>query len=82
MTRNPKDAYLERARHLSGQEAERLLSRMRGKLMRRLEEEKLTPMEVVALQLEIEDEDLKEWRKRMSELKSKFNFDWQDAAQA
>jgi hypothetical protein len=47
------------------------LSRARGKLTRRLEDQKLTPQEVVAIQLEIEDEDLNEWRERWDAIKKK-----------
>ncbi len=79
MKRTPKDEYLERARRLPGNEIERLLSRMRGKLRRRLEEERLSPLEVIALQLEIDD-DLNEWRARMSELKAQVAPDLPDPA--
>ncbi len=60
--------YLEKAAALSQEEAERLFSRMRGKLARRLENEKIDSLEAVALQLQIEDEDLAEWRQRWDEL--------------
>jgi len=36
-----------------------------------LEKEKMTALEVVALQLEFEDEDLNEWRARMAEISKK-----------
>lgn len=80
MKRTPRDEYLERARCLPGNEIERLLSRMRGKLRRRLEEERLSPLEVIALQLEIDDDDLNEWRARMSELKAQLTPDLPDPA--
>lgn len=80
MKRTPKDEYLERARCLPGNEIERLLLRMRGKLRRRLEEERLSPLEVIALQLEIDDDDLNAWRARMSELKAKSSRDLPDTA--
>ncbi len=67
----PKDEYLEKAKTLSKKDAERLFSRMGGKLTRRLEDEKLSPLEVVALQLELEDEQLKEWRKNLGEIRNK-----------
>ncbi len=52
-------------------ESERLLSRMSGKLPRRLEKDKLSKEEALALQLELEDEQLQEWRKMMAALNKK-----------
>ena len=71
MSKTPSDEYLEKAKLLSEEETERLLSRTRTKLLRRLESEKLTALEVVAIQLEIEDEDLNEWREKFAEIKKK-----------
>lgn len=71
MKRTPNEEYLEKAKQLGKEETERLLSRARGKLTRRLEDQKLTPQEVVAIQLEIEDEDLNEWREKWDEIKKK-----------
>ena len=44
---------------------------MRTKLMRRPEEKKFSTLEAVAIQLEIEDEELNEWRKNMAEIRKK-----------
>lgn len=63
--------YLEKAKLLTKEETERLLSRMSGKLPRRLEKEKLSTLEALAIQLELEDEQLNEWRERMSTIKKK-----------
>lgn len=71
MRKTPSEAYLEKARHLSKEETERLLSRMREKLTRRLEDKKLSTLDVVAIQLEIEDDALNEWRERMQEIRKK-----------
>lgn len=60
-----KPDYLEKALLLSEDERERVLSRMTGKLPRRLEKDKLSVDEALAIQLEIEDEQLNEWRERM-----------------
>ncbi len=60
--------YEVKARALSEEEAERLLSRMSGKLPKRLHKEKLTREEALAIQLEVEDEQLHEWRKNMKDL--------------
>ena len=71
MRKVPSEQYLEQAKLLSKEEIERLLSRTRSKLMRRLEDKKLSAVEVVAIQLEIEDEELNEWREKWAEIKSK-----------
>lgn len=64
----PSQEYLDKAAALSRDEAEHLFSRMRGKLARRLESEKIPSLEAVAMQLEMEDEDLAEWRERWAEV--------------
>ena len=71
MRKTPSDEYLEIAKNLSKEETERLLSRTRSKLVRRMEREKITTLEVLAIQLEIEDEDLSEWREKMAEIRKK-----------
>jgi len=70
MKMNPSDEYLEKAKLLDEEACERVLSRARSKLMRRLEDRKITVQEVVAIQLELEDEDLAEWRAKMAEIKA------------
>ena len=62
---------MEKAKNLSQEEIERLQSRMRGKLTRRGEEKKLTLIEVLAIQLELDDEQLAEWRERRIEINNK-----------
>lgn len=69
--RPPSQEYLDKAATLSREEAERLFSRMRGKLARRLESEKIQSVEAVALQLQMEDEDLREWREHWAELSAR-----------
>lgn len=64
-------AYVEKVKKLSKIETERLLSRMSGKLPRRLEKDKLSRDEALALQMELEDEQLQEWRKMMASLNQK-----------
>src|SRR5674476_1306893 len=71
MTKISKPNYLTMAKQLSKVETERLLSRMGGKLDRRLEKGKLSQEEALAEQLELEDEQLQEWRKVMHSLKKK-----------
>lgn len=61
--------YLEQAKQLSAIDAERVLSRMGGKLPKHFIKEKLSREEALALQLEIEDEQLQEWREKMNKLR-------------
>ncbi|HYN53384.1 MAG TPA: hypothetical protein VES38_01610 [Methylotenera sp.] len=71
MKKSVNPEYLEKAKVLSAAEAERILSRMNGKLPRRLEKEKLSKEEALALQLELEDDQLDEWREKMAKIKEK-----------
>ena len=64
------EEYMEKANKLSQDEIERLQSRMRGKLTRREEEKKLSLLEVLAIQLQLDDEQLAEWRERRIEINS------------
>lgn len=66
------EEYIEKAKLLTKKEAERLQSRMRDKLHRRLEDKKLNTIEAIAIQLEFEDEQLKEWRERVVEVREKY----------
>ncbi|MDP2231568.1 hypothetical protein [Methylotenera sp.] len=65
------EEYLEKAKSLSEEEVERLQSRMRAKLTRREEDKKLTPIEALAIQLELDDEQLVEWREKRIEINKK-----------
>ena len=67
----PTEEYLEKAKQLDQEEAERLSARMRGRFMRRVEDKKLSRTEALALQLQFEDEELAEWRERMAEIRAK-----------
>jgi hypothetical protein len=71
MKKKADDQYLEKVKKLSKEQAERLHSRMRSKLTRRAEDEKITELEALAIQLELEDEQLAEWRKERSKLNEK-----------
>lgn len=68
MKRVPSKEFLEKAKTLSREEAEQLLARMKGKLSRRVEDQHTDPLNAVAIQLEIEDEKLQEWRTRWAEI--------------
>jgi len=63
--------YIVRAKNLSEEDRERVLSRMGGKLPKRLQKEKLTFEEAIAIQLELEDEQLEEWRANMAVIQEK-----------
>lgn len=67
----PNESYLKNATNLSDDEKDRLLSRMGSKLTQRLVDEKLLILEAIAIQLEIEDAELADWRERMVEIKEK-----------
>ena len=63
--------YVAKAQKLNQEQRERVLSRMVGKLPKRLLKERLTPEEAIAIQLELEDEQLQEWRKNMADIQEK-----------
>lgn len=63
--------YVAKAKKLSEEERDRILSRMGGKLPKRLHKEKLTVEEAIAIQLELEDEQLQEWRANMAAIQEK-----------
>ena len=65
--------YVAQAKKLSVEQQERLLSRMTGKLPKRIKKEKLTLEEAFAIQLELEDEQLQEWRANRTEIEEKAN---------
>ena len=71
MAKISKPEYEEKVKKLSEEEVERLLSRMSGKLPRRLQKEKLSLENALAIQMELEDEQLQEWRKMMAALNKK-----------
>ena len=70
-TKTPSAEYITKAMALSMEEAEYVFSRMRGKWSRRVEDRKLVPVDAVALQLELEDQNLQAWRDRLAELREK-----------
>ena len=73
MKRKPDVAYLEKVKKLSKEQVERLHSRMRNKLTRRTEDEKITEIDALAIQLELEDEQLEEWREQRRKLNEKLS---------
>lgn len=70
MASNTND-YTPQAKILSGEQRERVLSRMSGKLPKRLAKDKLTEDEAIAIQLEFEDEQLQEWKDKIATIRAK-----------
>lgn len=68
----PSEKYLLLAQELTKEQSERLFSRMGNKLGRRFDDSKIVALEALAIQLEIEDENLKEWRERFAEIRKKY----------
>lgn len=68
-----KPEYLQKALLLSENEQLRVLSRMTGKLPARLRKDKLTVDEAIALQLEIEEDLLEEWRKNWYTIRKNYD---------
>lgn len=66
--RQASPEYMEKATALSREDAERLFSRMRRKLSHQLERAEIGSLEAIALQLQAEDDDLQEWRKRWADV--------------
>lgn len=64
--KNPSEAFIKLAEGLDEISAEKVLSRMTGKLPKRFIKEKLTKNEAIAIQLELEDELLQEWRENFA----------------
>ena len=68
--KSPSEVFVELAVKLDEQSAEKVLSRMTGKLPKRYMKEKLSKIEALAIQLELEDELLQDWRKNFAQIKS------------
>lgn len=68
--KTPSEMFIEQAQLLDETTAEKVLSRMTGKLPKRYMKEKLSKIEALAIQLELEDELLQDWRKNFAQIKS------------
>ena len=64
-----KPEYVKKALQLSEEEQQKVMSRMSGKLPKRLFKDKLSVEEAIAIQLEIEEEQLLEWRKNWAKIR-------------
>jgi hypothetical protein len=71
--RTPSEKFLKQAAALKKREAEYLMMRMGKKLGRRIDDETIVPLEALAIQLEIEEEHLSEWRDRFAEIKARYD---------
>lgn len=65
------DQYLEKASQLNKEEIRRVLARMRSRRVRAFEHKNMSVLEIVAGQLAVEDDELEEWRARMTEIRKK-----------
>jgi hypothetical protein len=68
--KNSSDYFIKLAETLDEEYDEKILSRMTGKLPKRFMKEKLTKVEAIAIQLELEDELLQDWRNNFAKLKA------------
>ena len=71
--KEPSEQFIKLAKTMNPDAAERIMSRMTGKLPKRLVKEKLTRLEAIAIQLELEDELLQDWRKNFAEIQKKMS---------
>ena len=69
MEKTHSDKFLEKAKLLSKDETERVLARMRSRLAPGLGDKELSELDRVVIQLELEEEDLREWRAKVVELR-------------
>lgn len=65
------EEYVKKAGQLSRAQAEYIFSRLRPKVGRGFEEDDYFPIEEIALQLQLEEKALIEWRQRFAEVKEK-----------
>lgn len=63
-----KAGYLNKSDTILGEDAYRVIARMSGKLVRKLEKGKLTAREAIAIQLEIDDENIKDIHKKFPDI--------------
>jgi N-acyl-L-homoserine lactone synthetase len=72
--RNVNQDYLAKVASFSEEKIERLFCRFRIEVMRFYEEQKLSIEEAIAIQLEIENEKLNEWRENRIKLNEVFKY--------
>jgi hypothetical protein len=69
--KTPSEEFVKLAEALDEANAEKVLSRMSGKLPKRFIKEKLTKTEAIAIQLELEDELLQDWRENFAKIQAR-----------
>jgi hypothetical protein len=69
--KTPSEEFVKLAEALNEANAEKVLSRMSGKLPKRFIKEKLTKTEAIAIQLELEDELLQDWRENFAKIQAR-----------
>lgn len=67
----PNDEYINAAKKLTKDQKERLLCRTGEKLTHKWEKDELDTIAALTIQLEVEEEDLAEWREKMNEIQAK-----------
>jgi hypothetical protein len=72
--RNVNKDYLAKVANLSEEKIDELFNRFRLELLRFFEEQKLSIEEALALQLEVEDEQLEEWRENRIKINQIFRY--------
>jgi N-acyl-L-homoserine lactone synthetase len=72
--RNVNKDYLTKVASLSEEKIEQLFNRFRLELLRFFEEQKLSSDEALAIQLEVEDEQLEEWRENRIKINEVFKY--------
>ncbi|MDI1361817.1 hypothetical protein [Methylotenera sp.] len=72
--RNVNQDYLAKVTNLSEENIDGLFNRFRLELVRFFEEQKLSIEEAFAIQLEVEDQQLQEWRENRVKLNEVFKY--------
>jgi len=67
----PSPGWIGKAILLSKDDVERVSSRIRKNFMGNIKQKVIDPLVEVALQLQLEDEQLKEWRGKVAELRKR-----------
>jgi hypothetical protein len=67
----PSPAWIEKTRLLSKDDAKRVSSRLLKKFTGNIRQKVIGPFVDAALQLQLEDEQLKEWRGKVAELRKR-----------
>ena len=66
----PTSEYLDKAMKLSEKDSKQIMSRLQGRFTRRYEDNRISAIDALALQLEYEDMQLLEWKKNLAEIRN------------